>query len=162
MKIKPLILSLFFISIIYLIGSYSWDKILNDSICPSQMIIPFFKYFFHNYIKKSNEFSDIKFLYNIFIKIPTLKSLSYLPVNGGPKFITIYKFMGIFNCIIISLLLIPNYYFQILGLSISLIFTLTFSLNLMDIKNISLLKLSYPIYINIIFTFISLFYLFLF
>jgi len=151
---KGITRTLIFVTCLFVSGSFAWIKVQDNPICPSHMIIPFMSYFFEGLIFQSKKYSMIRSIDQVFGLVDNLKPLSLSPINGGPKFITVYVFMGIFASVSLALVIIPWAPSQVLGLMASLVYTVAFVLNTAQFNFKIVL---WPVYANAIACFLGLF-----
>lgn len=140
--------SLIFASLFILFGSFAWEYFNETPIAPGKMAIQFVQYFYQKYVKKEGEFSKLNQITDVFEKTKDFRILAALPTNGGPKYQTIYVYLGIVFIICIVLVTLPSSVTQTIGFFISISFTVAYALNLQEIRGIPLDKLQWPVYAN--------------
>ena len=138
-------------------AAFAWQSIGNFSISPLNLALPFLKYGYEKYVSKKGDFSTLNKITDVFNIEDQIKVISYPVFQGGPKFQTIYVFLGISFIISIVLILIPFKATTILGFMLSISYTVAFALNLYDMNNIDLLQLPIPVYANLVLSSVGLF-----
>lgn len=123
-----------------------WETVAMESFQPVNMIVPVVKHIFNKYIRHSGEYSECKNLMEVFSQVKSLRCLTYLPINGGPKFVSIYKVMAWFLLLYILLVGIPSKYSQIFGFMLGIAFTTGYVLFVVTVRKLSLDLIEWPIY----------------
>ena len=130
-KMRPLVRSLIFGTILAFLTTYSWDIVANKSVIPFDMFQPFIIFIYEKVFPPKGKPVRYQGILHTFLNTPSLKHLAVPPNLGGPKNQTVYVVLGFSLLAAVLLSTFPNTVFQFIGfiISISGIFGYWMSLN---------------------------------